>query len=103
MNKYIYRLWFPMVDYHGSCFDKFCEECQGQIEEKLKDGFVLPTKVSIDTSIGISIKFGFSMTDFEPCKACQKKLVKFLEDADFMKFGSEKSIQLWRNKKDETV
>jgi len=92
-----------MVGYHGSCFDKFCDKCQDAIEEKVNDGFVLPTKISIDTSIGINIKFGFSIKDFEPCEKCQKKIIAFLEKADFLQFGTEQSIRLWRNQKDETV
>lgn len=101
MTKYLYRLWFSMVGTHGSDFNKFCEKCQDKIEEELEDGFVLPTKVGIDTSIGIQIKFGWKWRNFEPCKECQDKLRKFLESTDFLKLGNPNDhIELWRNKKE---
>ena len=101
MSKFLYRLWFPMVGRHGSDFNKFCEKCQDEIERILEeDGYVIPTKVSLDTSIGVS-RFDFSFKTFDPCEECQRKLKGFLESADFLRFGTEKSIELWRNKKEE--
>jgi len=100
MSKFLYRLWFPMVSYHGSDFNKFCEKCQDRIEAILEDGFVIPTSISLDTSIAISIKFGFSFKTFEPCENCQKELENFLESANFLRFGTKESIQLWRDKKE---
>ena len=99
-RQYLYRLWFPKVGYHGSSFDKLCGKCQGKIEEELNDGFVLPTTVGIDTSIGISLKFGFKVGTVELCKGCQEKIKEFLASADFVSFGSNKPIELWRNKKE---
>ena len=103
MSKFLYRLWFPMVGRHGSDFNKFCEKCQDEIERILEeDGFVVPTTIELDTSIGISIRFGFSFKTFEPCEDCQKELKDFFESADFLKFGTEKNIELWRNRKEES-
>jgi len=101
MSKFLYRLWFPMVSYHGSNFNNFCEKCQDKIEAILKEGYVIPTKISLDTSIGISINFGFRIKHFDPCKECQQELKDFLETADFLRFGTKKSIQLWRDKREE--
>ena len=45
--KYHYRLWFPMVGFHGSSFDKLCEKCQSVIEDALNEGFVIPCKTKL--------------------------------------------------------
>jgi len=101
MSKYIYRLWFPMVNVHGSDFNKLCEKCQQKIEDKINDGYVLPTTLSIDTSIGMNLTFGFSMGSVELCKKCASNLKEFLDSAEFLSFGKHESIQLWRNLKEE--
>lgn len=102
MTEYFYRLWFPMVGIHGSDFNQLCDKCQAKIEEELNDGFVLPTTLSIDTSIGVSLKFGFKVFGtLELCKDCQKAIKEFFASAKYMKWGTKKSIELWRNIKDE--
>ena len=99
MSKFLYRLWIPQANIHGECFDKICEKCQNKIEEKLEDGFVLPTTVSIDTSIGLSIKFGFSMNTLELCKTCEKEFREWLDCRPYFSFNNEQ-IQLWKSTKE---
>jgi len=99
MSKFLYRLWIPQVGIHGSDFDKICEKCQNKIEENLEDGFVLPSTVSIDTSIGLSIKFGFSMTTLDLCSNCAKAFKEWIQSQEHFQITNE-PVQLWRNKKE---
>ena len=100
MSKFLYRLWIPQAGIHGEVFDKLCEKCQDKIEKVIEDGFVLPTTVSIDTSIGFSIRFGFSFKTVDLCDECARKFREWLDSQDHFHFN-DKSIELWRSKKDD--
>lgn len=100
MSKFMYRLWLPQVGIHGSAFDKICEKCQDKIEETIADGFVLPTTVSIDTSMGLSIKVGFQFETIDLCDKCAKKFKEWIDAQDFLHFNHEE-VALWRNSKPE--
>jgi len=100
MSKFMYRLWLPQVGIHGSVFDKICEKCQDKIEEIIADGFVLPTTVSIDTSIGLSIRVGFRFGTIDLCDKCAKKFKEWIDSQEYLHFNDEQ-VALWRNSKPE--
>lgn len=100
MSKFLYRLWFPQVGIHGTSFNKICDQCQDKIEEAIEDGFVLPTTVSIDTSMGLDIRFGFQFATVDLCKKCAKTFKEWVDSQEYLHFNN-KNVELWRNIKEE--
>jgi hypothetical protein len=100
MSKFLYRLWIPQVGIHGSDYNKICEKCQDKIEETIENGFVLPTTVQIDTSMGLSLTFGFHYGSIELCQDCAKNFKTWLDSQEYLHFNN-KQIELWRNTKEE--
>lgn len=98
MSKFMYRLWIPQAGIHGSDFNKICEKCQDKIEEAIEDGFVLPTTIGIDTSMGLSLKLGFQFGSVDLCKECAKKFKEWLDSQEYFHFTNEQ-LELWRNTK----
>jgi len=92
-------LWIPQANIHGECFDKICETCQNKIEAKIEDGFYLPTTVGIDTSIGLGLKFGFSMSLLDLCDKCAKTFKEWIDSRPYFSFNNE-PIQLWKSIKE---
>ena len=104
MSKFLYRLWLPSANIHGEVFDKICPKCQDKIEEHLNNGFLIPTKVSVDTSMveteGILLNIGSSLHSIAFCPDCTKAFVEWLSKQNHLTFGKGEP-ELWRSTRDE--
>lgn len=101
MRKHNYRLWLPNVDYYGSAFDKISEQDQDKIEEKLEEGMLMPTEISIDTSLpNVFLNIGSSRNSVEFSKETSKAFRDYLAKHR-IHFGIKYQPELWADEIDE--
>ncbi len=97
-TKYLYRLWFPDLGYHGGCFDKISEATQREIEKAVGSG-VIPVSISVDDSTSKTILNVGSSDSVEFDKESTQAFREWFSNLPFVKFGST-SVEVWRNLKE---